>query len=587
MKNMFKKGSLSLIIGMVSYCAFNVGALCSADGQNSSNMKALQLRTSSTRISVPEAFLKKCRQLMVFNCLDGTNEEETVVSPEALSYKQILDYEKLYGKFVGGRNIVLTQYTDKDGSTKDVMIVTGLAPRWTSEEKDQLAQSLNVEIVDIIDVLPIGLDKTAVERLKDDCLQKICNALEKHIPPEARKDFLDGIKKSKGYEQLLTNLERDKIEKDFVDAGCEYFNRVKSVLNVLIAIRTDKENLNNLRYLDAIEKDTASSEKKAVFDFNEVLGFKENHQAYKIDEFKNLVERYRRILRDDIDNIAHPHKKTAKCASKKEVEENEAKANIIRNVYRSGLALMYEKVGKPYEVYNASDNTNAISGFLQNLPIGDPREFIHGIANSTLGQREPGGLSKDSGTFSFKDVDIKHAFSKGSDKEKKDEADYLLGSICHSEALYVMWGLKLIEENKGKLMPYFFTQRDMCEVCNVTLLNFYKNTDSSFPRPFVVLSGYGSQRPGNRPLNASVDHVAKLNGETGEWQVFEVDPLGIDVKEVDSQLIPSDVIRVRLPEMSSRGIQKEKSREEAISPSLKKDLLKELEIDMQRIRPLY
>lgn len=119
-------------------------------------------------VKIPKDFLNDCRLLMISNYLDAEKRAQESVSQQTSfnipvsvtndgeSYtglKTKSNRDSLY-KYIKGRNVVLTQYIQNE-EYKTVMIVTGLAPRWNTETKDKLEKDLGMDIVDIVDVLPI------------------------------------------------------------------------------------------------------------------------------------------------------------------------------------------------------------------------------------------------------------------------------------------------------------------------------------------------------------------------------------------------------------------------------------------------
>ena len=112
-----------------------------------------------------------------------------------------------------------------------------------------------------------------------------------------------------------------------------------------------------------------------------------------------------------------------------------------------------------------------------------------------------------------------------------------LGSFFHSESLYTLWREKNLDA-----MPYFFTQRDMCTICDSHVCHFFKkNHDKVYP--FYVISA----RQGNSLGRKSVDSMFLL--KDGSWTKEEIDKCKIHYDGQDKK-----IQRYFLPDLYSNKI---------------------------------
>lgn len=81
-----------------------------------------------------------------------------------------------------------------------------------------------------------------------------------------------------------------------------------------------------------------------------------------------------------------------------------------------------------------------------------------------------------------------------------------LGDLFHSEPLYTLW-----KSTNQDSATYFFTQRDMCTVCDPHICRYFEDKD---PSPFFILSA----RQGNAPGQKSVDSIFSLSD--GKWELI-------------------------------------------------------------------
>lgn len=409
--------------------------------------------------TIPNNFIEICRLLMITNPLDlekrrqEINTQQSSVkipvneltegNPTGLQKKE---NREIFYKSTKGRNVVLTQYTEGE-ETKTVMIVTGLGPRWTTKKKNEIAESLGMEIVDIIDVLPIEMID-----LNDD-LARISNKI---------KELYINVGGSNGDIDIFLIERKEELETQI--------NEVEQ------------------------KKITVESKKVELKKIEEIIRLKACLEALKICQTSNNITELRGIIRDSI---------IESCDVKECCFTNKG----IIKIYAESLKKMHNSLGNPYQAFITDEEIIALFNSIED-------NFVKNIADIT----PQGGLGKDRGAFST----------------KTPAYDSFLSYISHSEPLYLMWRLKL-EKEKGKMPSgYFFTQRDMCEGCNVTLLNFCKKNTQSL----VVLSGVSSQRPG-RQENAAVDQIINYVDDT--WQGhgrFGGQP---------------GIVRIRLPDLINDG----------------------------------
>ena len=121
------------------------------------------------------------------------------------------------------------------------------------------------------------------------------------------------------------------------------------------------------------------------------------------------------------------------------------------------------------------------------------------------------------------------------DEDKNHER--ALGDLFHSEPLYTIW-----KTANPDSVPYFFTQRDMCAVCDPHVCQYFKDKDSV---PFFIISA----REGNTPGQKSVDQVFSLSD--GKWESIgaPLDGRKIHYGEQDTK-----VQRFLLPDLYSNKV---------------------------------
>lgn len=121
------------------------------------------------------------------------------------------------------------------------------------------------------------------------------------------------------------------------------------------------------------------------------------------------------------------------------------------------------------------------------------------------------------------------------DKDKNHER--ALGDLFHSESLYTTW-----KTDNPSSAQYFFTQRDMCAVCDPHVCQYFKDKD---PVPFFVISA----REGNTPGQKSVDKIFFLSD--GRWNPIE---MPLDGSKIHYGSQGTKVQRFLLPDLYSKKV---------------------------------
>jgi hypothetical protein len=523
------------------------------------------------------------------------------------------------------------------------MIVTGLGPKWTTKQKDELERKFTTKIFDIVDLLPsiTSPDEIAVFRDKLITIRgpytRIMELVRQGSIPENRiKFFNKAIGEFKKFhwiefkdkDDAFTKIEEEVIEKgsqdclnqiDIINQSLKFIcfpiktvrkcendigkifvslNQLKAnknsegfvvtgaianikkdcqvdilqqIINKLDTITQAKKDQNQLRKSAATEleekyKKIISSELLRALQGIKNSGKLSGQQKDLFVEFKTHFENFINSLQiiNKFSNQLQKHipeKQVIEVFGKMLEEKVRNDARIFLSKYVKSLKLIHRRLGSPYKRNDSYAFKFALNVFART----DPIKAIQDITDITSD-----GVGKDRGEFTIPET---------SDFGIEKEANYLLGSICHSEPLYIMWRLMY---GGPKAVPYFFTQRDMCEACNATLLNYFANAKDVriFSKPLVVLSGYPARRPGRAP-NESIDYEARYNRDG--WSIKEISLDGLNKHFISPEKIPEEIIRVRLPDMNAFSAEAE-SNEEKEAPEAHIGMY-EAEKQFHNIRP--
>ena len=122
-----------------------------------------------------------------------------------------------------------------------------------------------------------------------------------------------------------------------------------------------------------------------------------------------------------------------------------------------------------------------------------------------------------------------------------------MGDLFHSEPLYTIW-----KTANPVSVPYFFTQRDMCAVCDPHVCKYFSDKT---PSPFFIISA----REGNTPGQKSVDQIFSL--ATGEWK-----PIGIphEGRKLHYEAQNNKVQRFLLPDLYSNKVVLQTKRDDCL-----------------------
>lgn len=376
-------------------------------------------------IKIPSQFLTVCRYVMYTIPMDpGSDNPDlnatgnipvipmtTGSSGASCHPLQFLENRQLIKTYMGGRNVVITDEYSK-GNPEQIVVITGMGPKYDSQEKRRVDQAIGAETIDIIDVLP-KLEVGAKEKIRN-LILFLRHSIELR---DILKNHIDFITKK----QITKILDLDSTLK----AKAEIYNPLLNKCAKITSISDPSMSPNNFKdeynKLEALIRGSETDAKEVCLNLLTGLsGIVETHMGATAAQKKAAMEEITKIIE------AVKHK----------------------------------------------------TGYWQELIIQVTSLEPSIISTSLTGLR------------------LIEPFSEGHQKA--------LGDLFHSEPLYTAW-VDLNSEQKKPGM-YFFTQRDMCMVCDRHVCRYL---DTKKRIPCVVLSA----RIGNTPGPESVDEIYAIDEE--------------------------------------------------------------------------
>jgi hypothetical protein len=442
-------------------------------------------------VTIDTDFLKLCRLLMIANPMDSINYEQQLQDftlPEIGKYSenpllriQVRDgvfqpyvrlaaeakHQYLYNtdhvfvsrkqhplenlenckkirRFFGGRNVVVGKVEYSNHQEKTVIVVTGLGPKYNTEQKRKLSDICKAEVIDIIDVIAPNDQRQAIllreafflykelENCQTNGVTKSIIMAKKNVTERNLNEFLSLL------HALKAKFTSVKLFNDTANDTAKVLDLITSIqifINALI------QNLHRC-------VDEGASEEISQEEHEKIKGFcgklflaMPNSPDKNLYDGNRPVDLFFKHLRDFI--------------------IDEIEKLIRKNFNKAAGVLKIDNVVNYWEKYKKENPYEFVSNLIS---IGNANDAAKDLGGKTL--------------KSDADRNI-HAF---------------IGCMLHSEPLYHRW----CEKNHVK-SKYFFTQRDMCKSCTEVTVSRFRNKSN----PQIVLSAHSTNKTSNSIANVA------------------------------------------------------------------------------------